>query len=282
MYCSRLAGRTRVRRHFPEGAVFILPVKRTFERLSLRPVGWCLVAGAAALLIAVLWLGPTQPAPFLVLDEPYRTPLAFRDKLGRWIPTAPSWSWAWRLEQALFGRRKPLNLSFDVVKLTNSAPPWVSEAALQAPHFSATNGLQAWFLAATQIKALRERLRTTPGAETVTRSKLSTADGVEARLFQGQSILYRGCTNHVGLTVDCFGRVHEQSTDLFVAIQFSEVANNAAIIGADADSGEGVAFRTNLDAAVRLQLPKGNGLFLLDSAPRNANQQRIGLILEPP
>ncbi|HWH71348.1 MAG TPA: hypothetical protein VNT26_18330, partial [Candidatus Sulfotelmatobacter sp.] len=43
-----------------------------------------------------------------------------------------------------------------------------------------------------------------------------------------------------------------------------------------------IAIQTNLDTALRLQIPKGSGFFLLNTNAPDAGHQRIGILLEPP
>jgi hypothetical protein len=39
--------------------------------------------------------------------------------------------------------------------------------------------------------------------------------------------------------------------------------------------------QTNLDTAVRLQLPKGNGFFLLDQSHHEPPERNIGVLIDP-
>jgi hypothetical protein len=43
-----------------------------------------------------------------------------------------------------------------------------------------------------------------------------------------------------------------------------------------------ISLQTNLDVAVRLQIPKGSGVFMVNAAPLDPNGKRIGVIIDPP
>jgi hypothetical protein len=228
------------------------------------------------------FLRRTERAPFIVLNQPYRTPVFLRDQIGRWVPASPSWSWAWRLEQAVFGQRKPLRLNFAIVRLASSPGSAVPDFDLGAPAFSATNGLRTWLLDKEALKALQERFRSTPGANVLSRPRFSTADGIDTRMFAGETIPINGSSNQVGLSIGCYGQVRPHTTDLIASITFSElVTNEAKEAGGSAQLGV-VSIRTNMDAAFRLQIPKGKGMYVLDGRPADDRHSRIGVILDPP
>jgi len=43
-----------------------------------------------------------------------------------------------------------------------------------------------------------------------------------------------------------------------------------------------VSIQTNLDTALRLQIPKGSGFFLLDRSAQDSGRKTIGVIIDPP
>src|SRR5437870_4063102 len=50
--------------------------------------------------------------PILILPPSFRRPVPLRNRIDQWIPR---WFWAWRVERAVFGPRKPVNLFADIV-----------------------------------------------------------------------------------------------------------------------------------------------------------------------
>lgn len=225
---------------------------------------------------------PARPAAFMVLRQPWQMPVPLRDRLTRWIPTTPRWAWAWRVEAAVFGQRKPVNLYADVVSLADSSHATLSSLSLGPPNFSDTNGLQVWLLGADQLKALRGHFERTRGTDPLLRARISTADGIESRLFQGESVSLSGSTNQVGLALGCFARVRPDSTDLMAYITLSELVTNDTVALGGPSPLSIISIQTNLDAALRLQVPKGSGIFLFDRSSRDSSRKRIGVIIDPP
>ena len=231
-----------------------------------------------AVFLAFL-LRPSTPAPFLVLQPPFSRPLLLRDRIGSLLP----WSAIWRVEDALFGKRKPVNLFASVVSLSEPGNTDLgSSLALGNPTFADPTGLQVWILGIADIQSVRQRLKQTPGVDFLNNPRINTADGVGASLFTGESIVLKGTTNDIGLKVDCFPRVRNNSTDLFAMITLSEVLTNQSVVVAASSSMNSVWIRTNLDIAVRLQVPKGSGALLLKASRGTSTRRAFGVILDPP
>jgi hypothetical protein len=246
-----------------------------------------LLVSIACLLIcmavAFVFSRQPKPPPFLVLHQPFSRPLPLRDRLVQWIPAASSWSWVPHLEDVLLGRRKPINVYADIIALPNSAGGTLpSSLALGKPSFSATNGLQVWLLGDREVRSLRDCLKRTRGSDSLNHPRISTADGVEASIFVGESILLNGLTNEVGLKAAFFARVRSDSTDLFAVISFSELVTNQTRVPNALTATSVVSVQTNMDIAARLQVPKGKGILLLDGNSVGAARKRFGALIEPP
>jgi hypothetical protein len=253
---------------------------------GLRHPGWFFSIACLALVFFAVGLvcsHEPKPAAFLVLHKPVSMPMPLRDRLLAWFPAAASWNWMTHLQDLLFGRRKPINIYTDIISLRDASGGTLSSRlALDAPSFSATNGVQVWLLSARELKSLRERLKRTPGAEFVSHPRISTADGVEASIYTGESVALNGATNQVGLEAAFFPRVHRQSADLIAMIAYSEVVTNESGASNSLNEASAVTIQTNLDVAVRLQIPKGSGLLLLDGRSADPMPKRFGLLIEPP
>lgn len=250
------------------------PSGRTSRRLFVPVV--CLV------VCFVVFFHESKLPPFLILRQPFSRPLLIRDRLGQWIPATPSWAWAWRLEDALFGRRKPVNIYADIIAFPNSTGGGLSSGlVLGSPSFSDTNGLQGWFLPGGELSSLRDNFKRSPGTDFLSHPRISTADGTEASMFVGQSILLNGSTGQVALKAGFFPRVRSHSTDLFAVISFSEPVTNQTGRPNGLQVQSLVSVQTNLDIAVRVQVPKGSGLFLLEGSSVGANHRHFGVLIEP-
>jgi len=208
--------------------------------------------------------------------------MLLRDRLERRIPGTPLWARAWRLEEAVFGQRKRVNLYAEVVSLADSSRATPSSLALGPPSFSDTNDLQGWLIGTDQLKELREHLKHTSGEDPPLHPRISTADGVECQLFQGQSISLSGSTKQVGCTFHCCARVHPDSTDLMACITLSELVTNQTVAPGGSSPLVSISIQTNLDTALRLQIPKGRVIFLLHQSSPDSNCKSIGVIIDPP
>lgn len=235
-----------------------------------------LVVGVGAAL-AVAFCPRTPTAPVLVLRRPLTMPSPLLDRVLRFIPATPSWGWFWRAREVVFGRRKPVNVFTEILALDASRDP-AARLAPGAPTFSDPRGLRVWLLGGADIKSLRQRLEDAPGTEVLSRPRVTTADECAASLFQGYSVSINGVTSPVGHAFECYPRVHRQATDLIAAVTLSEAITNAAA----GDRPSSISIRTNLDLALRLQIPKGSGAFLLDVRPREAGARQIAVLLDPP
>jgi hypothetical protein len=251
---------------------FLIPEK--FRRLVLTvSVLICLA------VFLVLLLRPSTPAPFLILQPPFSRPLLLRDRIGSLLP----WPAVWRVEDALFGKRKPVNFFASVVSLSDPAITDLgSTLALGNPTFADPTGLQVWLLGTADIQSVRQRFKQTSGVDCLNNPRISTADGVGASLFTGESIVLKGITNDIGLKVNCFPRVRSNSTDLFAMITLSEVFTNQTVVAGALFTTNSVSIRTNLDIAVRLQIPKGSGVLLIKASRDSSTRKTFGVILDPP
>jgi hypothetical protein len=252
------------------GGVYLCDVKR---RLKLY---WFLLASllvcAAGLLLASR---DALIAPVIVLGRPYQMPQS-TSLFERWVPL--SWGWLWRLKEAVFVRRK-VDLEATIVELGDASGPALSGLALGEPSFTDTNGLRVWLLEETKVDEMRRQIARVAGNRVLSCSRISTADGIGASVFVGDPILVNGATNFVGTALDCFTRVHHDSTDLTANFRFSEVVTNQPVMTNGLPSEAVVSVQTNLDVAARLQIPMGGGVFLVDAGSKATNGKRMGVIL---
>lgn len=237
------------------------------------------------LIAVVLWIGfllqPSTPPPFATLQQPFSRPLPLRDRLVSWIPGANASALVWHLENLVFGKRKPVNINGEIVAVPAwEGPELISSLGLRTLLCSDPAGLQTWLLASGDIEAVRQRFKKTPGVEFLSRPRISTADGVEASLFCGASIPLKGVLNHIGLKMNCFGRLRGHSTDLYTLITYSEAVTNRAVVAVGAQPTNSLCIQTNLDIAARVQIPKGSGVLFIKSSPNHPSQRTFGVLLE--
>ncbi len=190
------------------------------------------------------------------------------------------------MEQHVLGARKPVNIQADIVSFGAPPPTVLSNLALGSPNFSDTNGLRVWLLRSNQLTVLRGNLKQNPGASFLSSPRVRTAEGFDATLFVGQSFGAGKPAKQVGLEFSCCARFRRNASDLLTRITFSELVTNEN----DGSAGYGrygyappftFAIQTNFDAAFRLQLPKGNGLFLLDQSSHEPSRKNFGVLIDP-
>ena len=250
---------------------------------SARRVLWTLfgVAGLATLL--TLALRPRTPTvPVLVLHRPVAMPVPLLDRCLRLVPATKSWGWFWRARDRVFGPRKPVNLASEIVAVDATGAASL-DLGLGEPLFMGEAGLRVWMPSGTAFARLRLRLEAAPGAEVLSRPRVMTADACQASLFTGQSVPL-GAGNpapvaNVGLSIDYFPRVHPKSTDLIATLTVSELATNPPVARG---TPQALAVRTNLDLAVRLQIPKGRGVVLVTAPAGPPDGRRTAVLLDPP
>ena len=244
---------------------------------------WRILAVLGGLGVAAALLTLAQrpaPAAVTLLVSPYRFPLPVRERLGRWIPRSPRWAWAWRVEEIVFGRRKTVVISTQFMSFAETPSNVLSNLALGPPAFSATNGLQVWLPDGPAMKALRQHLDQAPGLALIARPTINAADGSECFMEIGQTVPVNGGTCNVGLSLHCLALLHPRLTDLSASILHSELANNSAAVAAS-NASPLVPIQTNLDTGLRLRIPKGRGVLLLDRGSADSRLKQIGVLIDP-
>jgi hypothetical protein len=244
-------------------------------KLFSRLRWWMLAVAGLGVTLGLAWLlrTPPPPPPVIVKRSPY---VVFRPQtspLQRWLPPAASF-WIWRLKRLVLGKLQTVNLSGCVIRLGEGSAGVISEVAGKQD-FTETNGVRVWLLPNAQLDQLRLRLQPIPGNEIVFSPRISTADGIQASMFAGSQMVLQGVTNQVGSVLDCLVQVHRQVNELTTAISLTEIITN--------DTGPPNALvaiiKTNLDLAARLQVPKGSGVFILDTRAGAENRKQMAFIL---
>jgi hypothetical protein len=184
------------------------------------------------------------------------------------------------MEQHVFGARKPMLIQANIVSFADSPHTLLSNLAIGPPNFSNTNGLCVWLLSSNQLSALRGNFKQAPGANILSKPRISTAEGIQADLFVGQSLPPGSPAKQVGLEFRCCARFRRNSSDLLTHISFSEFVTNEND-GSASTPPFTTTLQTNIDTALRLQLPKGNGVFFLDQSHHESPRKNIGVLIDP-
>jgi hypothetical protein len=239
---------------------------------------WLLaLLGFVVCSVVMFWTlhGKPTPAPLVALAQPFYPPVRARDKIESWLPFTPRWAWAHKVVDTLFGKRTPVNVDSEAFVFDGAFNAKATELELGHPSYSTGDGgLTVWFLTSGGIKALRNRLETA-GLGKAYRCRISTADGIGATLFMGESVILRGATNQVGVAQSYLPLVKATGTDLFTSTCVSEVRTNESF------GGESRFIHTNADFAVRIQIPPRCGIFLLKRESVVEGRRNAGVVLDP-
>jgi hypothetical protein len=211
------------------------------------------LALAVVLALALfLFLRPSSvpalaPVALLTNGFPAYKPTLFE----RYVPPTRSWAWLWKLRGFVVGTPRPINLNVTILSCSDltTLPPG-------APVYAGTNGLRVWFLPNPDLDALRNQLPQMPGTRIVTQPRITTSSGVECALQSGS------------LGARFLGHVHSEKTDLYTSLVDVE------------PGGQQGGLSTNIDLALRFQVPTNKSVFLINRDARD-HQTAVLISLKP-
>lgn len=246
-------------------------VSRSFQFVikTLRPT--CRIILLSILLLTAvvtfLWQRDSSEAiePVTILSEPFKIPATARDRFT--MTLGANKKWVSRAEHAIFGERKSVRVSADILQLSGPALTNLTKTfTLPAPIFT-TNGLKIWFLADAALKKIGEADSATSGVQVMTRPRIETADGIAGSMFMGQSMPTKaGGMAPVGFAMSCAATVRDDSTILLTQVAQSEF-------------GDGIV-QTNFAINARLNIPNGQGTFLMQP-PTGSATNGWGVVIHP-
>ena len=222
--------------------------------------------------VAIVLRPSTSPAlqPVLVFPDSYVFPSPPISLFARLVPPTPAWAWLWHLKETLFGKIKPLNINTDLIGLSPSVTLDLGRPEFEGSGSLDASGLRVWFLSTSDLEVLRQQLKANPGATLFNSPRVTTGDSIGASLYVGSTVVLNGITNDTGIRVSYLPKVHPNVIDLSASFVLSDAVTNQA--------GQAI-LQTNLDVRGRFQIPKGKGMFLLQSFPRQTNQNPTAVIL---
>jgi hypothetical protein len=232
-------------------------------RPSRRIILLCVLLLTA--LIAFFRRHSTAPVePVTLLSAPFKIPVMPRDRFS--LTLGPRKKWVSRAEHAIFGERKSLRVSADIIELSGPALTNLETMLkLPAPTF-ATNGLRIWFLGPAPLKEIGEKDSAVRGMKIMTRPRLIIADGMGGSMFMGQSMPTKAGMTSVGFSMQAAGLVHDDSIVLLTEVVHSE-------------PGDGIV-NTNFAINAQLNLPNGKGVLLVQQ-PTGAATNGWGVVIHP-
>src|SRR4051812_21108764 len=255
-------------------------MKRPTRARILRLGGLAVLLGCALVVFLNRPRKEETLEPVTILSGPFMLPVAPRDRFA--ITFRRGGRWAARAEDAFFGKRKPVDVSADLIPLSAAACTNL-ESTLNpgAPTFSQTNGLKLWFLSGGELKEIAQKISPTPGMEMLTHPRLVMADGIGGSMFMGQSVRVNGKFVEVGFSMRCAATFRDHSTELLTEIVQSEALAGRTVVVEDlVPIWTIVGVKTNLEVNARLDVPDGKG-FLLVKWPGEKETNGWGVIVHP-
>jgi hypothetical protein len=221
---------------------------------------WFVIAVLSLGLLLVVFL--RQPnVPEVVLLPPATT-IQYNPVPDRWIPH--TWGWMWRLRDLLLGRRAPVD--FDAFILRPVEPALAADLERLAAPTLATNGIRIWSMPTPKFDnaaaLARKSVANKPDAIA---SRINTADGFTATLFNGNTIPIAGSGfADIGFQLQVLPRTRKRATDLTFKVKWTEMLDRPQPIDPGA-TNIGPIICTNLWQAARVQVPVGNGIVIMQS-----------------
>ncbi len=211
---------------------------------------------AAILLLAivlspdpkVVWLSPSE------LSKPTHSTVFTRFKYRLAVLVWPLIHSFWHGHPSIMTDATFLTLSANTMNQTGLDVPFATNAS----------GLRIWVLSATELASFRKRLSAVTGASRLSKSRVQTADGMQAQL----SVI--GPTS---LTVDILPKVASGSIKLTIGVTATELI-------ASAPGNRGVT-KTNLAAACRVLVPNAGGLIIDGGNAKDGTGNTYWLIASP-
>ena len=193
----------------------------------------------------------------------------------RWIP--PTWGWLWRLRYALLGKPATIEIKNEFVRLAPSSDPLLADALSGYDPLAATNGVRIWILPDGELSVLRRRLEGLEGYEVIASPRITSGHGAQANFAQTTTI--GGAQVPFGVFFNCLTCARGKTTVLTAAMTHSEAVPNLTTTVAAAVSRNSTRIHTNLTLAAKMQIPPGNGVFLLDTNHADPLGRHVGIFI---
>lgn len=225
-----------------------------------------------------LWLFRPPSAPLAhvtILPSHYTIVSPSTPVPDRWIPR--TWGWLWKMRYAILG--KPITVIIETrVMHFREADTLKLQQLLEDPApLASSNGVRAWILPDAEMKPLALRMERRVRENRL--GRMSLGPGVLATMSMSTSRLIHNLPSPVGDTISYTVRQRGNSVDLTGAFLSTEVMTNTSN---DAEDSRAIlSLHTNLALAVRMQIPRGQSVFLYDTNRALAPNSGVGLLIFP-
>ena len=195
----------------------------------------------------------------------------------RWIPM--TWGWLWRLRNAVLGKMAVIEVDSRIVRLADPSNPRLSAALGSYSSMTESNGVRAWILPETDLRALRQQLEGIEGYEVIGSPRITSGHTVQANLLQTTTVAVGDAQLPVGVFFNCLTLARGKSVDLTVVVTQSEAVTKSPATGASAVLANATQIHTNITLGAKLQLPTGFGAFLVETNHADPAGRRVGIFI---
>jgi hypothetical protein len=224
----------------------------------------CILFLCAAVAFLQFKPNPGPGEPVILLEGPFKILPSARDRFS--MTLGPRRKWVARAEQAIFGERRSVRISAEIMELSGPALTNLETSLrLPAPTY-ATNGVKIWFLGAASLMEIGRRDSPARGIEILTTPRIVTAEGMASSVFMGQSMPTKTGMTPVGIGMMCSASVRDGYTTLLTELFQSEFIDGIV--------------RTNFTIHARLNVPKGKGVFVMQQS-NGAATNGWGMVIHP-
>ncbi len=235
--------------------------------------------GAFALLLlcasGIWWLKPTSALPpeVTVLPPDYSIPAPPLPVPDRWIPM--TWGWLWHLRYAVLGKPTVVDVETRLIRFREMRTPQLQELLNGSEPFVSSNGVRAWIIPETEIKSLGLRLELPDSKHRIGGMNLGL--GVLATMSMTVPMPIQGSKIFAGDTVTYAVCKHGDSVELTGTFISTEMVTNDDLAPVPR---EVISLHTNLNLAARMQVLRGQSVFLYDTNRAHAQNSGVGLLIQ--
>ena len=250
-------------------------IRSSRPRTNGRRVGTLVLLLVCAGIIWFLTPNRALPPVVTVLSPDYSVsapPLPLPD---RWIPM--KWGWLWRLRYAVLGKPTTVDIETRLMVFRELRPRQLQQLLNERAPLVSSNGVRAWIVPETEIKSLGLRLDLQANEQRSAR--MSLGFGVLATMSMTGPSPIQGIQGTVGDTITYAARKRGDSIELAGTFTSTEVVTNAHFRAPD--PREVISLHTNLTLAARIQIPRGQSVFLYDTNRVLTENSGIGLLIRP-
>lgn len=185
-------------------------------------------------------------------------------------------AWFWRIRDRLLGHRPGVMITSTFLRLRVIPEEFLAELGQAASFTRSGDGFSIWMAEAGVLEDFAQRLALEEG-EVLARSKILASSGRKSGAVIGEMISIRGTNVSTGIELEAVARMRERESDLiFQALATEPVGIEKSLRGRTA-----VSLKTNLAAAARVRLPRGQGILVFALPPVETNGHAIWLNVAP-